>query len=92
MTYVFEKETAMGTLVVEYTLSSVSNTIKVVEMTLGGKYHRLNWMGRNGQSELVDELERQYLDNHSPNLLPEDVMGEEDHNYLVNKVEFASGL
>ena len=92
MTFVFEKETAMGTLVVEYTLSSVSNTIKVVEMTLDGKYHRLNWMGRNGQSELIDELEREYLDNHSPNKLPEDVMSEEENNYLIGKMEISYGI
>jgi|TARA_B100000902_G_scaffold331857_1_gene329462 hypothetical protein len=62
MTYVFEKETSMGTLVVEYVLSSVSNAVKVVEMTLGGKYHRHSWMGKQGQLELIDELERDLLD------------------------------
>ena len=62
MTYVFEKETSMGTLVVEYVLSSVSQMVKVVEMTLDGKYHRHNWMGKQGQLELIDELERDLLD------------------------------
>lgn len=72
MTYVFEKETSMGTLVVEYVLSSVSNAVKVVEMTLSGKYHRHSWMGKQGQLELIDELERDLLDRacqtgiHSP--------------------------
>ena len=62
MTYVFEKETSMGTLVVEYVLSSVSQMVKIVEMTLDGKYHRHNWMGKQGQLELIDELERDLLD------------------------------
>ena len=65
MTYVFEKETSMGTLVVEYVLSSVSQMVKIVEMTLDGKYHRHNWMGKQGQLELIDELERDLLDRPS---------------------------
>jgi hypothetical protein len=62
MTYVFSKQTSMGELVVEYVLSSVSNAVKVVEMTLNGKYHRHSWMGKQGQLELIDELERDLLD------------------------------
>tara|TARA_R100000655_G_scaffold26631_1_gene54750 strand:- start:215 stop:418 length:204 start_codon:yes stop_codon:yes gene_type:complete len=30
--------------IVEYVMSSVSNTIKIVEMTKNGKYHRMNWI------------------------------------------------
>ena len=62
MTYVFSKQTSMGELVVKYVLSSVSNAVKVVEMTLNGKYHRHSWMGKQGQLELIDELERDLLD------------------------------
>ena len=62
MTLVFKKETSMGELVVEYVISSVTKGVKVVEMTLAGKFHRFNWMGKQGQLELVDELENHYRD------------------------------
>ena len=48
MTLVFKKETSMGELVVEYVISSVTKGVKVVEMTLAGKFHRFNWMGKQG--------------------------------------------
>ena len=62
MTLVFKKETSMGELVVEYVISSVTKGVKVVEMTLAGKYHRHSWMGKQGQLELIDELENHYRD------------------------------
>ena len=62
MTLVFKKETSMGELVVEYVISSVTKGVKVVEMTLAGKYHRFNWMGKQGQLELMDDLENDYRD------------------------------
>ena len=62
MTLVFKKETAMGELVVEYTISSVTKGVKIVDMTLDGKYYRHSWMGRQGQLELIDELENHYRD------------------------------
>jgi hypothetical protein len=42
---------------VEYVLSSLTNQIKVVDMWVDGKYHRLNWMSKEGQANLLDELE-----------------------------------
>ena len=65
MTLVFKKETSMGELVVEYVISSVTKGVKVVEMTLNGEFHRLNWMSKEGQASLMEDLERDYLDNHS---------------------------
>jgi len=62
MTLVFSKETSMGELVVEYVISSVSKGVKIVEMTLNGEYHRFNWMGKQGQLELMDDLENHYRD------------------------------
>ena len=51
MTNVYIKRTYNGgatdvpTIVkVEYVLSSITNQIKVVDMWVDGKYHRLNWM------------------------------------------------
>ncbi len=55
MTYVYQKKTYGGgvtdspTIVkVEYVLSSITNLIKVVDMWVDGKYHRLNWMSWKG--------------------------------------------
>ena len=65
MTYVFETTISGKDVGVEYTLSSVTHLLKVVDMTVDGKYHRLNWMSKEGQSNLMDMIERDYLDNHS---------------------------
>ena len=72
MTYVYQKRIYNGgvtdspTIVkVEYVLSSLTNLIKVVDMWVDGKFHRLNWMSKEGQADLMDELERDYLNNYS---------------------------
>ena len=65
MTYVFETTIADKAVVVEYVLSSVTDMLKVVDMTVDGKFHRLNWMSKEGQASLMEDLERDYLDNHS---------------------------
>ena len=72
MTYVYQKKTYGGgvtdvpTIVkVEYVLSSITNQIKVVDMWVDGKYHRLNWMSKEGKANLIDELENDYLLNNS---------------------------
>ena len=72
MTYVYQKKTYGGgvtdvpTIVkVEYVLSSLTNQIKVVDMWVDGKYHRLNWMSKEGKANLIDELEKDYLLNNS---------------------------
>jgi hypothetical protein len=72
MTYVYTKRTYNGgvtdvpTIIkVEYVLSSLTKLIKVVDMWVDGKFHRLNWMSKDGQANLMDELERDYLNNYS---------------------------
>ena len=72
MTYVYQKRIYNGgvtdspTIVkVEYVLSSLTNLIKVVDMWVDGKFHRLNWMSKEGQADLMDELEKDYLLNNS---------------------------
>jgi|TARA_R100000030_G_scaffold71436_1_gene54969 hypothetical protein len=62
MTLVFKKETPAGELVVEYVISSVTKGVKVVDMTLDGQFHRLNWMTNQGSLELMDDLENHYRD------------------------------
>tara|TARA_R100001163_G_C4912960_1_gene96511 strand:- start:256 stop:477 length:222 start_codon:yes stop_codon:yes gene_type:complete len=72
MTYVYQKRIYNGgvtdspTIVkVEYVLSSLTKLIKVVDMWVNGKFHRLNWMSKEGQADLMDELEKDYLLNYS---------------------------
>ena len=72
MTYVYTKRTYNGgvtdvpTIIkVEYVLSSLTKLIKVVDMWVDGKFHRLNWMSKEGQANLLDELEKDYLLNYS---------------------------
>ena len=96
MTFVFEKTFGKfdsstnfegNKLIVEYVISSVSNEIKVVEMTriganefgeIGENFHRFNWMSKEGQESLMAELEEDMTDrmcmtgNYAP-------LDEEDH-------------
>ncbi len=109
MTYVFKKQFGRtdsstnfegDTLIVEYVMSSVSNELKIVEMTRVGEdefgnvcdnFHRFNWMSKQGQLELMDDLERDFMDRacktgiHSP-------MSDKEESYLVGKMEVAYGL
>ena len=65
MTYIYKTVWSGSEIVAEYCYSSLHNKIKVVELTVDGKFHRLNWMSKEGQANLMDELERDYLNNYS---------------------------
>ena len=39
--------------IIEYVMSSVTNTIKIVEMTKNGKFHRMNWIKDAAVKELI---------------------------------------
>ena len=41
-------------------MSSVTNTLKVVDMTIDGKYHRTNWMSPEGVEWLMGLLMDDY--------------------------------
>ena len=62
MTYVYETQIGGKDLVVEYVHSSVTDSIKIVEMTADGKFHRLNWMNDYGRNKLLAELEDDLTD------------------------------
>ena len=57
MTYVHEYEVQNDTVKVEYCFSAVSDEIKVVDMWVNGKYHRVNWMSHEGRAKLMTRLE-----------------------------------
>ena len=57
MTYIHEYEIQNDTVKVEYCFSAVSDEIKVVDMWVNGKYHRVNWMSHEGREKLMARLE-----------------------------------
>ena len=60
MTYVYETEWSGSEILAEYCYSSLNNCIKVVELKVDGKFHRMNWMGPNGRDKLMKELMSDY--------------------------------
>tara|TARA_Y100000114_G_C11535258_1_gene219948 strand:+ start:119 stop:448 length:330 start_codon:yes stop_codon:yes gene_type:complete len=88
------------TLIVEYVMSSVNDKLKVVEMTrmgenefgdFGANFHRMNWMSKQGQLELMDDLERDFMDRACKTGIHEP-MSDDEEDYLIGKMEFAYGL
>ena len=67
MTFIYKKKlNGNNELKVEYVLSSESNEIKVVQSSFNGEYHNVSWMTNEHRLNLMDELERDYL-NRSNN-------------------------
>jgi|TARA_X000001036_G_C20143403_1_gene588297 hypothetical protein len=66
MTYVYKKEMKLAPLEVEYVMSSVTNGIKIVDMIYGGQPTKSSYMSDESRLELIDELERDYLDKTGP--------------------------
>ena len=61
MSYVYQWKVSNGDEVfVEYCWSTMDNCIKVVEMKVNGKFHRVNWMSSEGRAELMGLLEEDY--------------------------------
>ena len=57
MTYVYEYDSQGDTVRVEYCFSSVADEIKVVDMWVNNKFHRVNWMSHEGRDKLMARLE-----------------------------------
>ena len=62
MTYVFEYVVGSDNVKVEYCFSSISDSIKVVDMWVNGKFHRTNWMSPEGNKALMARLEKDMED------------------------------
>ena len=60
MTYIYKTVWSGSEIVAEYCYSSLHNKIKVVELSVDGKFHRTNWMGPNGRDKLMGELMSDY--------------------------------
>ena len=86
MTYVFEKEMKLAPLKVEYVMSSITNEIKVVDMWYDGKPSKISYMSDENRLNLMDELERDYLDKSK------ELMSNEEAEWLEGKAEIAMGI
>ena len=60
MTYLFEYTILDDNIKVEYTFSSVSDSIKVIDMWVDGKDHSVNWMGPEARAKLMARLENDF--------------------------------
>ena len=80
MTYVYKKEMKLAPLKVEYVMSSVTNEIKVVDMIYGGQPTKSSYMSDENRLNLMDELERDYLDK------------EKETTWLEEKLDIAHGI
>ena len=66
MTFIYKKKlNENNELKVEYVLSSESNEIKVVQSSFNNEYHNVSWMTDEHRLNLMDELERDYLNKTS---------------------------
>ena len=66
MSFVYNWNVSNGdAVIVEYCWSSVDKCVKVVEMSVNGKFHRLNWMSDEGRSELMGLLTEDFNNNHT---------------------------
>ncbi len=57
MTYVYEYVVGNDNVKVEYCHSSITDSIKVVDMWVNEKFHRTNWMSPEGNKALMARLE-----------------------------------
>ena len=61
MSFVYNWNVSNGDkVVVEYCFSILDKCIKVVEMSVNGKFHRTTWMSEAGRSELMELLTEDY--------------------------------
>jgi len=86
MTYVFEKEMKLAPLKVEYVISSITNEIKVVDMWYDDKPSKISYMSDENRLNLMDELERDYLNREK------EFMSNEEAEWLEGKAEIAMGI
>ena len=62
MTYVYEYVVGNDNVKVEYCHSSITDSIKVVDMWVNGKFHRTTWMSPEGNKSLMTRLEDDMTD------------------------------
>ena len=89
MTYVYEYVVGNDNVKVEYCHSSITDSIKVVDMWVNGNFHRTNWMSPEGNKALMTRLENDMTVSTDIDL-DRDVPSET--GYLEMKAELAYGI
>ncbi len=67
MTYIYKTNIGDKELKVEYVISSITNEVKVVDMWFNNEPHKLSYMSDENRYNLLDTLERHYLDVQNEN-------------------------
>ncbi len=83
MTYLFEYTILDDNIKVEYTFSSVSDEIKVIDMWVDDKPHDVNWMSPEGRAKLMARLENDFTNRMCGTT--------DDEHYISEQDEFAEG-
>ena len=98
MTYIHEYEVQNDTVKVEYCFSSVTDSIKVVDMWVNGKFHRVNWMSHEGRDKLMERLENDMTnrmcavpDDAIIEPFMQDLMAAEEADWLCATAELSLG-
>ena len=78
MTYVYEYVVGNDNVKVEYCHSSITDSIKVVDIWVNGKFHRTNWMSPEGNKALMARLEKDMEDRMCGTLDDNTVGGDVD--------------
>jgi len=99
MTYVYEYVVGNDNVKVEYCHSSITDSIKVVDMWVNGKYHRVNWMSPEGNKSLMTRLEDDMTNRMCG--VPDDaiiepfmqnLMADEEADWLNSQAELSMGI
>ena len=99
MTYVYEYVANGDNVKVEYCFSTVSDSIKVVDMWVNDKFHRVNWMSHEGRDKLMERLENDMTNRMCA--VPDDaviepfmqnLMADEEADWLNSKAELSLGV
>ena len=88
MSYVYQWKVSNGDeVLVEYCWSSKDKCIKVVEMSVNGKFHRETWMSKEGRAEMMDLLAEDYESKttaDASSILSSSVMGSENARRIMD--------
>ena len=99
MTYVYEYIVGSDNVKVEYCHSSITDSIKVVDMWVNGKFHRTNWMSPEGNKSLMTRLEDDMTNRMCG--VPDDaiiepfmqnLMADEEADWLNSQAELSMGI
>ena len=90
MSYIYEWKVSNGDKVlVEYCWSTKDNCIKVVEMSVNGKFHRETWMSPEGRATMMDLLVEDYESKTTADAssILSSVMASENERRVVDAME-----